>query len=145
MNLMRMSNSIQIASPLKPLPLKEHRQQQEETPSSSSLSQHRIVSPKKIEDHQQPGLKEERVLDACDDDGDDGYHTPTSPRHRIPKATVCPLAPKRPSLPQRCKKRKARFDIEIKDVQLYFVAEADEEKRSKKAREEVVSNYFNIN
>lgn len=32
---------------------------------------------------------------------DDGYQTPTSPRHGIPPAINCPPAPKKPPMPKR--------------------------------------------
>ncbi|WOL04784.1 hypothetical protein Cni_G13506 [Canna indica] len=39
-------------------------------------------------------------------EGDDGYCTPTSPRHRIPAPLECPRAPKKPSSLRRTKRKK---------------------------------------
>lgn len=106
---------------------------EEESSSSSSCSssEEAVAVLAKVESREQ----------VEDDHGDDeGYHTPTSPRSRIPAATECPPAPKKPTLRQRFKKRKAACFVEIKDVELVFVARRDEGKRSKKARTEVASS-----
>lgn len=57
------------------------------------------------------GEKDERTVDVIiknedDDDVDkEGYHTPTSPRHRIPAPTNCPPAPRR--APSRLRTRRS--------------------------------------
>jgi len=45
--------------------------------------------------------------DDDDDDDDDGYHTPTSPRHRIPAVLECPPAPRKHRQQQRRKRGRA--------------------------------------
>ncbi|URE45987.1 60S ribosomal protein L36 [Musa troglodytarum] len=44
---------------------------------------------------------------AAANDDDEGYHTPTSPRHRIPVPLECPPAPRKPSS-MLCSKRKVK-------------------------------------
>ncbi|CAN6442541.1 unnamed protein product [Victoria cruziana] len=45
----------------------------------------------------------------CDasEEVEDGYRTPTSPRHRIPEALECPPAPKKPRKEVRLKRKRS--------------------------------------
>ena len=45
---------------------------------------------------------------STDVDDDEGYHTPTSPRHRIPAALQCPLAPRKRWQQQQQQRRRKR-------------------------------------
>ncbi|XP_010922343.1 uncharacterized protein [Elaeis guineensis] len=98
-------------------------------------------------------LEEEKETDqgkdVIRDDGgdDDGYHTPSSPRHRIPEARVCPPAPKKP-VHLLYMKRKVRAgqvrrradDIES-EIGSFWGAELDDAgPRTKKARGEATND-----
>ncbi|XP_020252543.1 uncharacterized protein LOC109829877 [Asparagus officinalis] len=123
-----MSNSLQLFSPLRPMQFKEEKEESSSS-SSSSLREEKVQ------------VKEKRFdSDHGHDHDDDGYHTPTSPSHRIPVALECPPAPKKASLRRRCKKRKACCLIEVKDVELIFAAKINDGDRSKKVKEEIVAN-----
>ncbi|KAK8950522.1 hypothetical protein KSP40_PGU012589 [Platanthera guangdongensis] len=67
----------------------------------------------------------------CGEAGDydeEGYHTPTSPRHRIPAALECPPAPKKPACYSRRRKRTGRCWIVNGDLKLMsFLMEVDDD------------------
>ena len=79
-------------------------------------------------------LYRKNIASSDDVDDDDGYHTPTSPRHQIPAVLECPPAPRRKSWQQRRRKRGCA-------VCLCLVAEIDGDDdhmlmvKAKKARE----------
>lgn len=54
----------------------------------------------------EPDLHREPDCCCADEDGGDGYHTPTSPSRRIPPPLFCPPAPRKPSSSLRLKRRK---------------------------------------
>ncbi|ONK62264.1 uncharacterized protein A4U43_C07F2050 [Asparagus officinalis] len=76
--------------------------------------------------------------DDGDDDDDDGYHTPTSPCHRIPEALKCPPAPKR-----RRNQRSSSDQLVLGCKEIFYsvvVCEVDEDDimpKAKKARGEL--------
>ncbi|KAJ0983991.1 hypothetical protein J5N97_002347 [Dioscorea zingiberensis] len=78
------------------------------------------------------------VVVSCNyENEDDGYHTPTSPRHRIPLIVECPPAPRRPSSSMLWGKRKAeRGMTEAEEEMMVFLRSEmnDAQSRIKKAR-----------
>ncbi|XP_038980962.1 cyclin-dependent protein kinase inhibitor SMR12 [Phoenix dactylifera] len=96
------------------------------------------------------GVKEEKEMDrgkdVGDDGDDDGYHTPTSPRHRIPEARVCPPAPKKPAhllymkRKVRADQARRRVDDIEGEIGSFWSAELDDAApRTKKARGEATN------
>lgn len=98
------------------------------------------------------GVKEEREekekdqgKDAGDVGEDEGYHTPTSPRNRIPEVRRCPPAPRKPPTLLYVK-RKVRasqagqlVDVEGEFGYLWSAELADAGPRTKKPRREATN------
>ncbi|KAK8926373.1 hypothetical protein KSP39_PZI018425 [Platanthera zijinensis] len=92
------------------------------TASLSSLSS-------TVEELDVTALSKKTEEGGCGEAGDydeEGYHTPTSPRHRIPAALECPPAPKKPACYSRRRKRTGRCWIVNGDLKLMsFLMEVD--------------------
>ncbi|KAH7672736.1 hypothetical protein IHE45_09G076200 [Dioscorea alata] len=73
--------------------------------------------------------EEEEVVSCKCDSEDDGYHTPTSPRHRLPSIVECPPAPRKPLMRLR-RKRKAEIALaeNEEEIMLFFSSESSNKK-----------------
>lgn len=49
--------------------------------------------------------EEQRQRKYVEEEAEDGYHTPTSPKHRITPLKRCPLAPRKPLLKQNFRRK----------------------------------------
>ncbi|KAG9160880.1 hypothetical protein Leryth_008694 [Lithospermum erythrorhizon] len=68
---------------------------------------------------------------ASNDDDEEGFHTPTSPKHMIPKSLSCPPAPRKPTRFPSCKRKLNFFEATSKDeIENFF-------KRVEEARQKV--------
>ncbi|XP_017696071.1 uncharacterized protein LOC108510742 [Phoenix dactylifera] len=94
------------------------------------------------------GIKEEIVdqgKDAGDVGEDEGYHTPTSPRNRIPEVRRCPLAPRKPPPLMYVKRKVTASQVgQLVDVQgeignFWSAQLADAGPRMKKPRREATN------
>ncbi|KAG1337879.1 cyclin-dependent protein kinase inhibitor SMR2 [Cocos nucifera] len=121
--------------------VKDEKEERKKDPSGNS------VEVGVLEEEKETDQGKDNVRD--DGDDDDGYHTPTSPRHRIPETGVCPPAPKKP-VHLLYLKRKVRAGDQVRrrvddiiegQIGSFWGAELDDAgPRTKKARGEATKD-----
>ncbi|PSR98277.1 Cyclin-dependent protein kinase [Actinidia chinensis var. chinensis] len=123
--------------------LKEDQKQTDLQISSIPTSQVEEREEQKQErDHKEEELKKQSLgqTEACGGGDDDGFRTPTSLAHKLPKITQCPPAPRKIRLhPSRKRKISQSLEIELsREVDSMFPIRVHEDlgRKIKKARRE---------
>ena len=124
--------------------LKEDQKQTDLQISSRPTSQVEEREEQKPErDHKEEELKKQSLgqTESCGgDDDDDGFRTPTSLAHKLPKITQCPPAPRKIRLhPSRKRKISESLEIELsREVDSMFPIRVQEDlgRKIKRARRE---------